>query len=82
VVWIEIFEPIDGKSPANHANRDLEDEKRPSSMIDSELKKGEVSKFSPLPEVPIAAPAKIALDLPKRSPEELRILGRITMNGQ
>jgi len=70
VAWTEIFQPVEMTNPPDLANRELENEKQPSNIIDSELKTPEGSRLSPLPDVHVAAPAKIALGLHDRSYEE------------
>ena len=67
-------------SPPNHVSRENEVEPRPADLVKSELKTHERYASLALPDIP--APSKIALDLPERSPEELRILERIAVNGQ
>ncbi|HXQ91596.1 MAG TPA: Lrp/AsnC family transcriptional regulator [Nitrososphaerales archaeon] len=79
VVWTELIEPIKMTNPQNPISDKLDIKQRSVNLIKNTLKTLERPAFSPLQTTPAM---EIAVDLPKRSSEELRILGRIAVNGQ
>ncbi len=82
VVWTELIEPMKMITPPNPVSGKLGIKQRSSDLIKNTLQTLEGPAFSSLSTVPAQSSMKIAADLPRHSPEELRILERITANGQ